>query len=130
MESLGYISDPDQYDDEIVNYLQSEELQSDLENARDLMIDYVEKRSQQLRDGDNEDGHGHDERKSSNDAAQYRHDPHEHHTDDYHDDIYNEHFPNEENYHDEFYHPDGHDDDAYYGYGEMNMPGPDGDDED
>ena len=44
--------------------MQSEELQSDLESARDLMIDYVEKRSQQLqgvRSG------GHDERKSSRD---------------------------------------------------------------
>jgi hypothetical protein len=46
-----------------VNYLQSEELQSDLESARDLMIDYVEKRSQQLQGGG-----GHDERKTSRDG--------------------------------------------------------------
>jgi hypothetical protein len=61
---LGFVSNPDQFDDEVVNYLQSEELQSDLESARDLMIDYVEKRSQQLQGGRSG---GHDERKSSRD---------------------------------------------------------------
>mmetsp|Transcript_3092 Transcript_3092/g.4755 ORF Transcript_3092/g.4755 Transcript_3092/m.4755 type:complete len:680 (+) Transcript_3092:79-2118(+) len=44
LSTLDIPRDPDAFDDIVVNFLQSEELQNDMESARDLMVDYVRDR--------------------------------------------------------------------------------------